>query len=88
MESNIIKESTKSYMLRTRVKQEKLELYKLHHKMVWKEVEEGLREAGVVLLTIYAPKDGGDDKNMLNMYIKMAAGKELGVQTGKDSQYW
>ena len=59
----------KSYMLRTRVKPDKLELYKLQHKNVWKDVEKGLREAGVVLLRIYAPKEGKDDINMLNMYI-------------------
>ena len=54
-------------MFRTAVKKDKLELYKLHHQMVWEAVENGLRGAGISLLTIWAPKDGG---NVLQMYIE------------------
>ena len=71
--------SSLRYMFRTAVKQEKLQLYKKHHQMVWETVESGLRNSGVNLLTIWAPKDGG---NTLQMYIETKAGHELSNITG------
>ena len=72
-------------MFRTRVRLDKLALYKKHHKGVWPAVEAGLRRAGVELLTIWAPKDGG---NVLQMYIEVKRGVDLGRVTGHDSPYW
>jgi L-rhamnose mutarotase len=68
----------KRYMFRTAVKPEKLELYKLHHAMVWEAVEVGLRSSGVDLLTIWGDKQHG---NVLQMYIE-TTGADLATITG------
>ena len=73
-----VKLPTLRYMFRTAVKQDKLDLYKKHHSKVWQSVEDGLRASGVKLLTIWAPKDGG---NVLQMYIE-TNGEDLSKITG------
>lgn len=79
-----------TYMLRTRVKPRKVALYKMHHRMVWRCVEEGLRAAGLTRLQIWAPRAGGDsgDANVLQMLIETPDGIELGAVTGEGSAYW
>lgn len=44
----------KRLMFRTKIKQEKMEEYIRHHQGVWPEVERGLRQWGVKLLTVLA----------------------------------
>mmetsp|Transcript_24068 Transcript_24068/g.78308 ORF Transcript_24068/g.78308 Transcript_24068/m.78308 type:complete len:117 (+) Transcript_24068:113-463(+) len=71
-------------MFRTNVKKDKLELYKRHHKGVWPEVERGLRKAGVKLLSIHCPSDGG---NALQMYIELEQGVDMARDLGPGSSY-
>ena len=80
----------RTHMFRTRVKPEKLTLYKLHHQMVWKAVEEGLRSAGLTRLQIWAPKPDApsSDANCLQMLIETPDDVDLGQVTGENSSYW
>ena len=87
----IARRSMRTHMFRTRVKPEKLTLYKLHHQMVWKAVEEGLRAAGLTRLQIWAPKPDAapsSDANCLQMLIETPDDVDLGQVTGENSSYW
>ena len=75
-------------MFRTRVRSDKLALYKMHHSMVWEAVEAGLKAAGLTKLTIWAPKPTEPDQNLLQMYIETQDGVVLGEVTGPGSGYW
>ena len=76
------------YMFRTRVRTDKLSLYKKHHAMVWECVEAGLKAAGLTKLTIWCPKPDQPDQNLLQMYIETKDGVALGDVTGPGSAYW
>eukprot|EP00293_Proteomonas_sulcata_P009354 CAMPEP_0184289864 /NCGR_PEP_ID=MMETSP1049-20130417/2239_1 /TAXON_ID=77928 /ORGANISM="Proteomonas sulcata, Strain CCMP704" /LENGTH=132 /DNA_ID=CAMNT_0026596831 /DNA_START=193 /DNA_END=591 /DNA_ORIENTATION=+ len=74
----------KQHMLfRTKIKKNKINSYIRYHQGVWPEVEMGLREAGVRLLSIHQPMDGS---NEFAMFIELQEHVDLTKDLGPGSR--